>query len=178
MNISAFVGFISGVCIGVLLIWALMRRLNTDGKRKTEYDERQKAVRGQGYMYAFYCLAVWTCILMAVEILGARLPATRTVMFFTGIMISGLVLAWYCIMNDAYWGLNTNIRYYIRFMIGIGAINLISGFLGMARGQIVVDGVLQNDFISFEAGILIVGIGLLLLIKSRKDSREESEQQR
>ena len=65
MNIARFAGFICGVGVAVLLIWALMRRLNTDGKRKTEYDERQKAARGVGYMYAFYVLAGWMAVMMA-----------------------------------------------------------------------------------------------------------------
>ena len=175
MNISRFIGFVCGVGVGVLLIWALMRRLNTDGKRKTEYDERQKAARGVGYMYAFYVLTGWLVVMMAFDLLEAKLPATNTVMYFTGFMISGLVLAWYCIMHDAYWGMNSNVNYYTRFLIAIGALNLIFGFIEIARGHMVVDGVLQNNFINFEAGILIAGIGVFLLIKNRRDKAEEGE---
>ena len=176
MNIAQFVGFICGVGAAVLLIWALTRRFNTDGKRKTEYDERQKAARGVGYMYAFYVLVGWMAVMMAIDMLEAKLPVTNTVLYFTGIMISGLVLAWYCIMHDAYWGMNSNVGYYTRFLIAIGALNLIFGFLEIARGHMVVDGVLQNNFINFEAGILIAGIGVFLLIKNSRDKREESEQ--
>ena len=151
------------------------RRLNTDGKTRTEYDEHQKAARGVGYMYAFYVLAGWMAVMMAIDMLEAKLPVTNTVLYFTGFMISGLVLAWYCIMHDAYWGMNSNVGYYTKFFIAIGALNLIFGFLEIARGHMVVDGVLQNNFINFEAGILIAGIGVFLLIKNRRDKAEEGE---
>ena len=108
--------------------------------------------------------------------LDATLPVTGTVIYFTGIVISGLVLAWYCIMHDAYWGMNSNVSYYIRFLIAIGAINLIAGFYEMARGHMVVDGILQNSFINIEAGILIAGIGIFLLIKKRRDMRDMKEE--
>ena len=75
MNIERLLGFICGVGVSVLLIWALMRRFNTDGRRKTEYDERQKVTRGIGYMYAFYVLAGWTVILIAVDMLEAAIDS-------------------------------------------------------------------------------------------------------
>lgn len=175
MDISRFAGFICGIAVAALLIWALTRRFNTDGKSKTEYDERQKAARGVGYMYGFYILAGWVVVLMALDMLELKLPVTGTVLYFTGLVVSGLVLAGYCIMHDAYWGMNSNVGYYTKFFIAIGALNLIFGFLEMAKGNMVIDGVLQNNFINFEAGILIAGIGVLLLIKKHKDDVSETE---
>ena len=46
----------------------------------------------------------------------------------------------------------------------------------MARGHMVVDGILQNSFINIEAGILIAGIGIFLLIKKRRDMRDMKEE--
>ena len=146
MNIERFIGFICGVGVAVLLIWALTRRMNTDGSRKTEYDERQKAVRGVGYRYGYYTLMALVFILIGLDMLEVRLPMTNTVLYFTAAIISGMVLASYCIMHDAYWGINNNVRFYTRFFIGIGAINLIYGILEIVRGDMVVDGVLQNTF--------------------------------
>lgn len=175
MNITSLLGFICGIVVAVLLVWALTRRFNTDGKSKTEYDERQKAIRGVGFMYAFYVLASWSVIMIALDIGGVKLPVSNTIMIFTGIVISGLVLAWYCIMHDAYWGMNNNAAFYTRFIIAVGAINLIGGIADMVRGNMVVDGVLQNSFINFEAGILILAIGVFLLIKKHRDGIEEDE---
>ncbi len=175
MNITGLLGFICGIAVAVLLVWALMRRFNTDGRSKTEYDERQKATRGVGFMYAFYVLASWLVIMIALDIAGVKVPVSNTIIYFTGIVVSGLVLAWYCIMHDAYWGMNNNVAFYTRLIIAVGAINLISGITDMVRGNMVVDGVLQNGFINFEAGILILAIGVFLLIKKHRDGVAEAE---
>lgn len=173
MNIYGFLGFVCGVAVSVLLVWALLRRFNTDGKTKTEYDERQKVTRGIGFMYAFYVLAAWVVVLIAIDMMEVTLPVTDTVLYFTGIVVSGLVLSWYCIMHDAYWGMNSNATFYTRLFIVIGAINLIIAIT--ERGNMVVDGVLQNTFIDFEAGIFIGAIGVLLLIKKHRDGVAEAE---
>ena len=175
MNIYGFLGFICGIAVAALLVWAILRKSNTDGKVKTEYDERQKVARGVGFMYAFYVLAAWVVVLISIDMLQVKLPVTDTVLYFTGIVVSGLVLSWYCIMHDAYWGMNSNVKFYTRFLIAIGALNIIAGIGEIVSGDMVVDGVLSNLFINFEAGILIAGIGVFLLIKKRRDGIESAE---
>ncbi len=175
MNIYGFLGFVCGVAVSVLLVWVLLRRFNTDGKTKTEYDERQKVTRGVGFMYAFYVLAAWVVVLIAIDMMEVKLPVTDTVLYFTGIVVSGLFLSWYCIMHDAYWGMNSNVKFYTRFLIAIGALNIIAGIGEIVSGDMVVDGVLSNLFINFEAGILILGIGVFLLIKKHRDGKDSAE---
>ena len=175
MNIAMFLGFICGLGLAALLIWAASKRLNTDGKRKTEYDERQKTIRGVGYMYGFYTLMIYLGVMMAIDFLGVELPVTNTILYFTGIFIAGLVLCWYCIMHDAYWGMNNNVKTYTIFLMVIGGINLLFGIMDIVSGSMVVNGVLRNSFVNLECGILMAGIGVMLLIKNRRDKREESE---
>ena len=177
MNIAKFAGLIAGVCAGLLLVLALARRTNTDGRARTEYDERQKIARGVGYKYGYYTLLIYMAVIVALDCLEVPLPFSNIIMSFTGIVISGLVLSWYCIKHDAYWGLNSNIVFYTRFLIGLGGLNLIYGIIEMIRGRMIVDGILQDTFINFEAGILIAGIGIMLLIKNRKDRKEEGGMQ-
>lgn len=172
MNVAKILGFIVGICVVALLLWAMSRRLNTDGSTKTEYDERQKAARGVGYMYGFYTLMAYFAILIAVDCMEVTLPVSNTIIYFTGIVVSGLVLTWYCIMHDAYWGMNNNVSFYTRFLLGVGGINLVYAIIEMVNGKMIVDGILQNTFINFECGILIAGIGIMLFIKSRKDRKE------
>ena len=175
MNIYGLLGFVCGIVVSALLVWALLRRFNTDGKTKTQYDERQKVARGVGFMYAFYVLAAWIVVLIAIDMMEVTLPITDTVLYFTGIVVSGLVLSWYCIMHDAYWGMNSNVKFYTRFLIAIGALNIIAGIGEIVNGNMFEDGVLSNLFINFEAGILIAGIGVFLLIKKRRDGIESAE---
>lgn len=172
MNIARFVGFICGVGVVLLLIWALSRRFNNNGSRKTEYDERQQAIRGVGYKYGFYAFVIYMCLLIAIDSLETELPVTNTVIYFTGFVLAGMVLSGYCILHDAYWGMNNNITVITRFLIGIGIVNLIVGIVEMCQGTMIIDGVLQNTFINLEAGILIAFIGIMLLIKGKRDRED------
>ncbi|MCQ2567863.1 MAG: hypothetical protein MJ127_05645 [Mogibacterium sp.] len=173
MNTEKVIGFICGVGVALLLVWAVLKRSNTDGSTHTEYDERQKVIRGIGFKYGFYTLITYLFLLMLAEIAELKLPVSTSVIYFTGIVISGLVLSGYTIMHDAYWGLNNNIQFYTRFLMSIGVLNLIFGFAEMFRHQMIVGGILQDNFINFEAGILLAGIGVMLLIRSRQNRREE-----
>ena len=60
MEASKLIGFFVGIGVAVLLIWAMFKRFNTDGRTKTEYDERQKTIRGIGYTYGYYTLMAYT----------------------------------------------------------------------------------------------------------------------
>lgn len=175
MSIERILGFICGAGVVVLLFWAISRRFTTDGSRKTKYDERQQLTRGKGFRYALYTIFIYLAVMIVIDCMGFKLPFSNTLIYFTGVILSGLVLAGYCIMHDAYWGLNNNINYFIRFFIGIGLVNLIFGFIELKKGTMIIDGILQNSFINFEAGILIAGIGIMLLIKKSRDKKEESE---
>ena len=59
MEASKLIGFFVGIGVAVLLIWAMFKRFNTDGSTKTEYDERQKTIRGIGYTYGYYTLMAY-----------------------------------------------------------------------------------------------------------------------
>lgn len=74
-------------------------------------------------------------------------------------------------MNIVYIKHN-NITVITRFLIGIGIVNLIVGIVEMCQGTMIIDGVLQNTFINLEAGILIAFIGIMLLIKGKRDRED------
>ena len=174
MNIAKFAGFAIGLGISVLLIFVIFRRLNTDGSTRTEYDERQKAVRGVGYMYGFYTAVAFFVVMMALDLLEITIPAVDSVLYFTGLVVAGAVVTAYSILHDAYWGMNNNIQFYTRFFIGIGGFNLVYGIWSIVSGSMIENGVLQLPFINLEAGLFIAGIGVLLLVKRGMDQKEEA----
>lgn len=176
MNIAKLVGFIAGVAVSLLLIVVFMKRRGyTDGSNKTEYDERQLIARGRGFMLAYYTLLIYLAVIIMIDMLDVTIPCSMTVLVFTGFVISGLVLSFYTIMNDAYWGINNNVSLITRAIIAIGIINFVFGIVDMCKGKMVVEGILQDGFINFEAGVLILAIGIMLLIKKRKDKQEAGE---
>lgn len=176
MNIAKLIGFLAGVGLALLLCTVAIRRRGiTDGSKKTEYDERQKIARGEGYKYGYYTLVIYLCLILMIDMAELKLPCSMTVVAFTGFCISGLVLSGYAIMHDAYWGVNNNAAFIIRVLIALGAINLIYGIVEICKGNMVVNGILQDNVINLEAGILILGIGIMLLIAKNREAHEESE---
>lgn len=174
MNTASLLGFVFGIVVACLVVWLVMRKFNTDGKTRTEYDERQKATRGVAYKYGFYSFVAYMIVLIFLDCIGVTIPAPDSVKCFTGIAIGVMVLCWYCIMHDAYWGLNNNVNLYVKFIIAASAINLIFGIIEIARGNMMVGGVLQNSFINLEAGILLALVGIVLIVKNIRDRKEEA----
>ena len=54
MRILASAGLAFGVMVGLIICVILFKIANSDKKVMTQYDERQEAVRGKAYRYAFY----------------------------------------------------------------------------------------------------------------------------
>ena len=95
MNGSS-IGFAMGVIVGLILVVLLFKYANRDGKVKTEYDERQKAVRGKAYRYAFYAVMIYEALVCWLS-MGIELPAEQSVIHFFGIFVGITVQACYCI---------------------------------------------------------------------------------
>lgn len=170
MDIKDIIGFICGTAIILLLIWTFIRRRNN---YKISYDERQLAIRGVGYMKAFYSLTLWLAIIVIAGVMEISIPASNTVLCFTGILLSCLILAWHCIMNDAYWGIKQKNKYYVYVLAVLGFINLLVGGNALVSGQSIENGILQNDFIVFETGIFVLCLGMFLMIKHYEDNKEK-----
>ena len=102
MNIYKSTGILSGILLGLIICFIVFKFANNNHKAKTEYDERQKAVRGRGYMYGFYAMMIYEAIMICASMSGVTIPAAPIAIHFTGIVLGGLVLSSYCIWNDAF----------------------------------------------------------------------------
>ena len=72
MNIFKSTGVAVGLMVGLMIAVIIFKVANTNHKAKTEYDERQKEIRGKAYMYAFYTVVALECVMMIVDIGGVR----------------------------------------------------------------------------------------------------------
>lgn len=59
-------GVIMGLATGLIITAILMTFFNKDGRLKTQYDERQKSVRGRAYKYGFYGIVITNAILLII----------------------------------------------------------------------------------------------------------------
>lgn len=171
-GIIAFATF-AGIMVGILLAVILIKAANRDGRFKTEYDERQEAVRGKGFKYAFYTMIALTGIQICLEVGEIELPIHRAVQAFGLMAICVIVYVTYAILNDAYFGLNNKIDRYIIIFALLAVTQIVSAVAQSLSGQLIVDGVLGLGGCSLICAFLFVWIFALMIIKKATDGKEE-----
>ena len=168
------VGLAVGVLVGLVIAVILLRYMNKDRKVRTEYDEMQKAIRNQGYMYGFYTILIFEAILCLVPSF-VRIPAEPIIVHFLPIFLGITVQASYCIWKDAYVGLNTNLNRYLAVAVIASLINFLSFFMAWKSGSLVIDGILQAPFVNLLCALMFAILGIVGLL--RKSTEREAEEE-
>lgn len=171
MNDTAM-GMIVGIAVGLVVVFLALKRMNSDRRAKTKYDERQKAVRGMAYTYAFWTMLAGNAILMVLALTDLGIGELGPALYFLPIFAGIAVQVSYSIFNDGYVGLNTNMKRYLIFMIIVTIFNLGFGVIGIATGQMIEDGRLKGPFLNLLCGSLFLIVVVDLLIKKAIDGRE------
>ena len=156
-----------GIALGLVIAVLLVKYANKDHAVKSKYDERQEAVRGKAYRYAFYSILIYEALMLVLEVGQISLPLPSYVLHFAGIIVGCLVLAGYSIWNDVYWGLNnTRKRYAVIFLVcaALNAIPVVFTILGKAT----FDAAWLNAIVL----IMLAVVGIELIIKEIIDKRE------
>ena len=112
LQLGRMTGLAVGIVVGLILEVVIMRAVNFNHKMKTEYDEMQRSIRDRGYKYGFYTILIVEALFCVVSS-GMDIPAVPIVVHFIPIFLGIVVQASYCIWNNAYVGLNTNMKRYI-----------------------------------------------------------------
>lgn len=172
-NSARMMGVVIGIIVGLLIALVLVRSINKNKKLMTEYDEMQKQVRGVGYKYAFYAVAIYEAV-MCVLTMGMEIPVEQYVVHYAAIFLGVTVQASYCILNDAYVGLNTNLRKFVVVMVIISIINLAVAFMAWRSGELVIGGRLQAPAVNLMCGFMFAVLGVVGLIKKLTDKEEEA----
>ena len=168
MNATSM-GFIIGLMIAAIVLVAIFKYANKDGKVRTQYDERQKAVRGKAYKYAFHAEIFAQVVIMCLFMSGVELPIENYALLFVGIIFGCMVLATYCIWNDVYWGLNNDHkRYQIVFAVAL-VLNILPLIGGIKGGTLLENGKLGMPVLNIVVIIMMAVVYIELLIKKIKD---------
>jgi len=169
-------GIIFGVFLGLLLCILIFRICNSNKKIKSEYDERQEAIRGKSYKYGFYTTIIYLGVLTIFYMTDFAIPFTISAVVFFGLILGISVMAIHSIINEAYWGINNNKKKYAIVFIVCAIINLASGISGIIDGTILQG--FQGRMISLECGLMLLVVGIAVIIKDKispKSSDEEEE---
>ena len=169
------IGAITGFVIGLLICIVIFKVCNRNGKMKSEYDERQEAIRGRGYKYGFYTGLLYMAFLTLWPLTDIELPISDTVRAFVGIMLSASVMCVYSIWNDAYWGINNNITRYIVVFILATAINILVAGRAISVGIMIEDGIVQAPAINLLCSIMFLIIAGVLFAKKYIINKEDSD---
>ena len=168
-------GFIIGITIGIILIVILYRFANTNHKTMTQYDERQKEIRGKAYQYAFYTMVIFEVIMLILEVGEIPLPVDGYILHFAGILIGSLVLACYCIWKDVYWGLNNNRKRYALIFLATAALNAIPLIGALTHGGLKEGGRFAPPVLNLLVLIMLAILGGELLVKHFVEKKEAAE---
>lgn len=166
-------GLFTGIIVGLIICYFAFKKMNKNGKLRTEYDERQKEIRGKGYQCAFWAESIYFAFLMLLDIAEVEIPAVKTVTYFTGFMLGVVVLYTYCIIKGAYFGLNNNIKSWTIFLTFFGILNIIISIMNYFSGTLIVDGILMPGFINFLCGAMLLLAVIIVAIKKAVDARED-----
>ncbi len=164
---------IAGFIIGILLVMIAFTVAKND-EVQIEYDERQIAMQGKSYKYAFFAMLGYYGFWMLLEAFSISIPASKTLIIFLGVAVGIAVMLTNSIMKDAYFKLNENRKCFIGFFIFIGILNIGIGVTHIVRGTFIDEGVVTaSGSLNLLCGLLIGYLLVLLLIKKIKDKRDE-----
>lgn len=162
-----------GIIVGLLISIVIIKFSNKDGKAKTEYDEMQERERGKAYKYGFWTMcgvgAFWGCLSLFIP----ELPFDTFSLFVMTIIAGAGVQAVYCVMKDAYIGLNTNRLKTGIVMLIIGLFNIFNVLMFIIGGKFFVDGKFNASFTNLACGLMILAVGIACLIKNAIDKKED-----
>ena len=165
------IGILVGIIVGILLVPIVLMCINKDKKMKTEYDEMQEIIRGKGFKYGFFTGAIYTALLMILQIAKISIPATQEVIYFSIIFIALAVYVGYCVLKGAYFGLNSNRKRFYIFMFSISLINFAVPINYMIDGSFVQEGIITDSCINLMCGMLFFVVGICGVVKISIDAK-------
>ena len=173
-SLEYYLGFVVGLVIAAAIVYVLRRRIKQKFG-KTEYDERQKAVRGECYKVAFWLLVGFLALNgMFCNLTGIEW-ADSFVMSMTGVLLAIGVFVILCIRKDAYFTMNEQPRFYKRLFLvlipivaGTGVASILTG-----EGSFIENGQLTSEVINFEVAALLLAV--LIALHTRKEPQEDME---
>lgn len=178
MNREVMAGVLTGVIIGLLIVVLMLKLANKNGKLQTEYDERQKNIRGQGYRYSFFTVTVILGIMALLDIGEIKMPVAASVQYFFVIACGICVHAVYCIMNDGYWGLNNKKGTYQIIFWVIAGFNAVIATTSFGANRLIIDGKLDYPAMNLLCTVIFAILGAAMVIKDRKDKSCDDDEEK
>lgn len=167
--------YITIILVSLLIIFFIFKSINNNKKVKTQYDERQAAIRGEGFKYAFFTACISLAFFMVMDLSEIALPMSTSLIYFTVIMVSGLVLSSYSLWKDAYFGTNNNVNRFIIALVIITVFNAFFSIIAIKEDLVMENGILTDKFVNVECTIILAAILIQYAIKKALSGKEIGE---
>lgn len=139
-----------------------------------KYDERQTAVRGRAFKFAYGTLLVALFFYIVTDGLwNWCVPLTGCA---CAIAVSLVPFTWVSIRNEAYWWADTNRKGQYIVFIFMGLFNLFLAADSLREGELIEDGVLQVAGANLVLGVLFVYVSILSLMQRARVRREDDDE--
>ena len=175
MNLLKSEGFAMGLVFGLVLVVILFKLINKDHKMLTEYDERQKAIRGRAYMYSFYAIVFYEVFMVLMDMAEVTFPVEDYLIHFIGILFGCTVLGAYSIWTGVYWGLNSDRKKYAVIFLILGIFNMVPVIGAYKSGEMIVDGRFSTPFMNLIVVIMMLVLSGEMILKLILDARAGEE---
>lgn len=151
-----------------------IRRVIRGRAVNAKYDERQLAVQGKAYKYAYFTMSM----VLILEVLGDMMLGVKLIeanlLILIAVCVSVMVFAIACIMKDAYVAPKTDMRFAWMILVLVGGLNLVIGLIELIHGKIrIVNGTLEAFPVTLISGAVILGIVAAYGIRQHQIKREE-----
>lgn len=176
MSASYYAGLVVGVIAAVVVCFLYAKFIKRRGKN-AGYDERQEAVRGRAYKWAFVVLVAYLAVYAWLEEVAELRWCETGAGLLVGVLLSATVFMVICIYKDAYFSVSDRPR---AFVIAFGVLAAANICCGIAIRLWKLPDIYSGEgsfLLSFDDVNLVVGAYLLviwvnILVKLRLDRRE------
>ena len=154
-------GFICGLVI-VFAVCIVLRIVNRK-KKACEYDERQEAIRGTGFKYAYFTALIVMVLGGIVETMTGVSWCNLFTFALLALWVSICVFTTYCVVKDAYFTLRSKRGLLMVIFLAAGVINLCIGIDSIVRGEILEGGALSLNASNLITGAACAYLFLMML---------------
>lgn len=176
MDIYMMAGVVAGVIVGLVIAALILTMTKKNRKEKFTYDERQKAVRGEAYKFAFYVLICYNAAYGLVDMVLEKPWAENLAGMIIGICLAVLVHVVYSIWHECYFSMNEEPK---RVLILFGIVSIINVIIAIGqgmRGELIEDGMLTNYCANLVVAIMFAVILVTLAVKWHQKKGEAEEE--
>ncbi|MBP3410413.1 MAG: hypothetical protein J6J78_09815 [Clostridia bacterium] len=175
MNSKAYIlGFLCG--LAVVVIAGLVLRYIFKKKcliGSGEYDERQKAIQGTGYKYAYFTALAVILVGGIVESMLNLQWCSLMMLALLGLWISICVFITYCVIRDAYFSLRSRRKHIMIILLIASLVNLGIGLRNTLAYGIIENGQLGLNATNLLTGLCCIYLAAMMLVRTIWERRQE-----